>query len=527
MNHSGRSITIDVVLSAVLFTMVLLVVAPPDRMLEWDEVDYIVAARQGLWANAVDATSLSLQHFVILALAKAQGLPPPPVPSGYNETVDLFHLRHFHPPLLQYLGSIQALIPVEKTRLATALAFGLRWFCGAALIAVSLFTANALFGALRSPLSRCLQAAIAINAAWLLSFAVQYHVLMAISLLLVAYSLCHVLEQGDRRSHLWISASLALAVLSLETSLVVVAASFVILMLRGRWISKLRQAFVYTIFLPFVISFLFWPASLIKLSLLRTYGMHIYRVLFVKEEYTSVFSWATVEGVLVVLAPLALIGLLTAFASASTLTEKLPNRNGTRSLPLAVFTLLGSGYSFFMLPFVLNTTYMVPGLLVLALPLPYVLETYPGFGRMLNLGLTGLVVAASINTLTLRVQASSYPSWSALPSLGTFLSSMSDGSTVKPTIYADGGHILRFYLPEYDSQIADISRIDQDPVSGSTPKLFTRKNLQYMPLELDQIRKPALLIVREHYASMLMELGFPCKATTIADLSSGAACEVR
>ena len=533
-NKSNRAPAFDAVVCVLLFTLVLVWVAPPERMLQWDEVDYIVAARQGVLANALDATSLPLTHFLALAFAKAQGLPPPRSPSGYSEATDLFLLRHFHPPLLQYLGAIQAHVPSENTRLATRLAFGLRWICGGVLIVVAQLVSHGTFGRLQHSLSRCLQAAIVLNAAWLLSLAVQYHVLMAISLLLVAFCLTRSLQRQSRASWRWLSASLALAILSLETSLVVVAISFAIAVAHGllhsrsQWRQTWQQAGIYILLLPYAISFLLWPASLAKLSLLRTTAIHAYRIFWVNEEYASVFSLATLQGVLIVLAPLGLIALASLILTFSRVLSKPQAQSHTERLPLALFSLIGVSYSVCMLPFVLNTTYMGPGLLLLCLPLPHLLDGLSPGGMVLSLGLISLVVASSVQFLRPYQQtaAAGYPGWSALPALNGLLQTPVRGVQQPLTIYADGGHIFRFYLPGHAPKVTDISRIDQARAPQKSTRLMTRRNLEYVDLRADQLQKPAMLILRERSAAALAHLPFPCQPTAVPGLQGSVACLV-
>jgi hypothetical protein len=503
-------------------------------MLQWDEVDYIVAARQGLLANALDVTSLPLSHFLALALAKAQGMPPSPLPPGYSEATDLFHLRHFHPPLLQYLGAIQGLVPAENIRLATRLAFGLRWFCGASLILAAQLISHASFGRLQHPLSLCLQAAIVLNAALLLSLAVQYHVLIAISLLLVAFCLTRSLQCQLRISWLLLSVSLAFAILSLETSLVVVAVSFAIavahglLRTRSQWRQTLQRAGLYILLLPYGISFLLWPASLAKLSLVRTTAMYVYRILWVKEEYASVFSLATLQGLLIVLAPLGLIALTSLVLMLSLMLGKPRSQSHTDRLPMAVFSLIGLSYSACMVPFVLNTTYILPGLLLVCLPLPRLLDDLSSAGIFLSLGFISLVVASSVHSLKPYHQtaATSYPGWSALPTLSGLLQAPARGVQQPFTIYADGGHIFRFYIPDYSSRIIDISRIDQSREPQETTRLMTRKNLEYVELQADQLQRPAMLILRERSAAAFAHLPFPCQTTKVSGLQGSVACLV-
>lgn len=76
-------------------------------LLDWDEVDYVKAARLGGIANATEAGSLSPSEFFELGLAKLAGQEPH-LPGWYDESEDPFLLRHFHPPFVVYLLSLVA-----------------------------------------------------------------------------------------------------------------------------------------------------------------------------------------------------------------------------------------------------------------------------------------------------------------------------------------------------------------------------------------------------------------------------------
>ena len=72
-----------------------------NKPLQWDEVDYIQAARQGFLSNAMDKTALPPSALLELILSKLRNTKVQ-VHQSYVETNDVFILRHTHPPLLQY-----------------------------------------------------------------------------------------------------------------------------------------------------------------------------------------------------------------------------------------------------------------------------------------------------------------------------------------------------------------------------------------------------------------------------------------
>ena len=87
------------------------------RPLTWDEVDYVVAARAGTWANLIDQGAMGPLTFARFSLAKtgrgdAQAVADA---SGYVEDENLLSLRHWHPPGgLMLLAPAVAVVGAER-----------------------------------------------------------------------------------------------------------------------------------------------------------------------------------------------------------------------------------------------------------------------------------------------------------------------------------------------------------------------------------------------------------------------------
>ncbi|MFM1801969.1 MAG: hypothetical protein RJA81_1321, partial [Planctomycetota bacterium] len=152
------------------------------RMFEWDEVDYTQAASQGLWSNYTDATGLQAMEFIESIQHKIRG-DEYRLSEHYNQFDDVFLLRHYHPPVLQYLIEL----------------FGLRKFCnpdgshfllwfqiagGCLLICLS-YLSYAIIVKDRSsiPSAICISTAL-LYTSYLLTREIQYHLWFAISVLL-------------------------------------------------------------------------------------------------------------------------------------------------------------------------------------------------------------------------------------------------------------------------------------------------------------------------------------------------------
>jgi hypothetical protein len=130
-SHFRASLAVWAVASFVLFASLWPTMS---QTLHWDEVDYVLATRQGLVANATDNSAFSAGDFIRFCLAKYNNQPSPEFPS-YNETNDVFLLRHTHPPLLQY---VLALLGSSHLNPGHETALRLVQFAGAALLVASM-----------------------------------------------------------------------------------------------------------------------------------------------------------------------------------------------------------------------------------------------------------------------------------------------------------------------------------------------------------------------------------------------------
>ena len=57
-------------ISILIFTIFLIIISPPWKILNFDEIDYFNASRKGLWDNAFDSSSLGIKSFLSLSLWK-------------------------------------------------------------------------------------------------------------------------------------------------------------------------------------------------------------------------------------------------------------------------------------------------------------------------------------------------------------------------------------------------------------------------------------------------------------------------
>ena len=70
---------------------------------------------------------------------------------------------------------------------------------------------------------------------------------------------------------------------------------------RNKVVNELKKVIVYFWLLPFTFSVFLWPGSLLKMSIIKSYGLYIYKIFFVKEEWNSVFDYERFSPIVLLL----------------------------------------------------------------------------------------------------------------------------------------------------------------------------------------------------------------------------------
>ena len=272
-----------------------------DRPLTWDEVDYVVAARAGTWANLTDRGALGPVAFARFALAKAGRGDAEQVAraAGYVEDESLLHLRHWHPPagILLLPPAISAAGPERGARLMQ-----LAWATVLALIMVALLRdlapqwgtlrAGAVLVVLLDPLTRhaLLEAHVhvAVAAAFLLPL---WAWLRATRVPLDARRLGELQEAGAGRPTApmggrWGALVMGMA-LGVLWSAAVVGPLWTVLWIgclglhrdARAWLGRGGGALWLAAGVLAALLVL-WPGAFVKVSLLQTYALRVYALLF-------------------------------------------------------------------------------------------------------------------------------------------------------------------------------------------------------------------------------------------------------
>ena len=359
-------------ISIIVFSIGLILLSSHLRLLSWDEVDYFNASSKGILENAFDFNSLGVFHFISFASWKLGFSSEFLSSTQYSETLDTFLLRHAHPPLLQYLTSYFYFFQDSNYETLGYLVFLARWGLGASFIIFSHVFSYIMFKKKDNNFSKVLVSAFSIYTSLLLSIHLQYHILISFSLLFVSFSLVNLLSKATRANYLLLSLSLVFTILSLETSILIIftsAALFIFFVDKKQFtfLGLVKRIFSYFLLLPAIFTFLLWPSSLYKISIIKPYAIHAYRLIAVKDEYSDVFSYSTIKDIYTPLLPYILsfvfLTICLYICKHKYINKELTNNS------FRVPFLIGFIYSICMIPVALNFTYIVPGLFLCILSL--------------------------------------------------------------------------------------------------------------------------------------------------------------
>lgn len=258
--------------AAVLF---LFAGVSPSHPFAYDEADYMYAAARGIGNNYWDRPSISFAEFVSKGLELARN---PGLRGNFSQyirsTGDITFYRHFHGPLYsQWVGVWHALgvrteAGYRRTGLVLHLLTALVIYLGFRAVFPSLPAAGAFVAA---------AAFLANRTALVTSLAITQHTLfifLTVVTLFLAARFCR-----DLAPRYWYGAmaSLALAFATVETSVLVLAALALTLAvlgarLRAQWPpGELVRLLLKGVAVFVAVLVAVWPASLLKLSLLKGY----------------------------------------------------------------------------------------------------------------------------------------------------------------------------------------------------------------------------------------------------------------
>jgi len=444
--------------------------------LNWDEVDYVAAARQGILANATDATALSARDFLEVVRSRLQGRPSRVSPD-YDETRDAFLLRHSHPPLLQY-----ALVLAGHDRLAPGHESSLRLvqYAGGVLLIGTMLWGYARMASRPGLAGMILLASCGVACAFYLSRELNCHLWIAVLLVPVSLAVGRFLRDPSPSAGLCAGAALGLAFLGLQTGLfaafwAVVAVGIATIsgafepeaaggrrLRRSLWLWSVRGVWMVAGFFAVVLAT--YPGAIFRLSLARIFALYAYAIVG-GSEYASVTDVKI--KILPVILPMLALGL--------TGVAGLVLRRDLASRPFLLATaVIGFGYALIMQKFLLNVTYITPAL---------VLMSVLGSAVLVSVG------SKPLQWISAGVVAA-YAAWI----LATF---DPEGLTRVPLAqverladvigsrraWVDGSHVVLYYRPEMAGRVGSITMAD----NGSRPTTRNPGTLRYEPIADDDL----------------------------------------
>ena len=433
---------------------VLLLWPQHGRALNWDEADYVNAARKGVITNLWERGSLSVPQYVRFALDKVRHRDPH-LPAGYDEATDPFHLRHGHSP-----GVVAAMAPFAGSN--SERVERIVQLVGALALTVALVVAYRLVSPSWTWPGLLAIVVVAPWYGWHMFRTVQFHGWSTVWLALAVAFLCRWLTGGRERSWgLALCAALAALILTLESSAFVLLGVVVCLVIWVRGLGRrAREPWISRYLLPglatvLAMSVVVWPGLVVKGALLKLPAERFYQVFLGQSD---VYYFNSAADVLSYLLPVV--------TGVAVVVYMWRNRRDQvlRWGPLVV---VAAVYVASVVRLAVSETYFLPALAPLLVLFAWMLgELRPQVQKVVVAALVVVMAAGALSLVGAneRGRRSDRELRADLVFTGTTLGS-------SPGLF-DGGQIFRHYLP--GQRIQDLSY--------NTTGLLIRRNGKYEPV---------------------------------------------
>lgn len=253
------------------FASILRTMPMKSESLHWDAVDYVRASREGFLANWIDQG-----HPGIANLGKMFKLDLPYDKTVMRRGVDVFWLRHFHPPMLAYVLRLQEKVlgfSDFKVRLYSILAGSLN--CAFLVVAVWALRPTGILAIMSGVLAGVMLGATPYHLS--VSRTASYHALFPLLVSLFLFALARGLDQ--RRFH-WLGVAFGLGAVCLATFDWAVLLPFVLvgsmIIVKSPWLMWKRglgliisPSFVVACVGSTLLFAMLWPAGIVKADLFQ------------------------------------------------------------------------------------------------------------------------------------------------------------------------------------------------------------------------------------------------------------------
>lgn len=338
--------------------------------LGYDEVDYYDASNANLSDQWLCNSENNIVQFFKLGYGKYRKIKIDfPV---VEETKDLHGLRHFHGCLPTYYWNL-----LLKTAAIFSLDEDLVLRAGNILLILALLLALLILykGVQQYVYSALCLLALTLLSPWFYeSFStLNFHVFLGTAALLYCFTFVKFIEEKSLKYLAWWSFSIIIMLLTLETFIVVLLSSFIVLLFVNQqlvtWVN-LRWSLFFSLLALLVLN----PGSFISFDFIKSWFMYSYRI-FLKsnQEYSGISPFANWLSILKGNAPFI-------FVVIYLLVITVRNNVKPAILPLV----LGVTYLFFITFFSVNNSYFFPGFILLTFAGVIVLQSVATAGQILS-----------------------------------------------------------------------------------------------------------------------------------------------
>jgi len=348
-----------VILSLIIFVIASFNSGFFHKKLGFDEVHYVNAAKKGIIINAIDGSDPSFLEFAKFGLAKYQKdyesierLTQTMIP----EEDQLFHLRHFHPPVPVYFWSffVSNDSKLSDLRLRFSSVIFFIFFISSFLIMGN----KSPHGSLSlSPIQALLAISFFTSQIFFWSNAsLNFHIFHALACLFFSYSLQNFLVKSSKKNEWILAFSLAGLFLTLETGVFVAFIGLLILVFMKGLKYVISLDLIKILFKGLFILIILWPGIIFSGAPLKSWLMYAYRIFVnANEEYATVQILNNYKSLFLSNTLLIILSII------SLLTIIFYRKNIYRE-SFYVPAILGLSYGIFLSPFILSFTYFIPAL---------------------------------------------------------------------------------------------------------------------------------------------------------------------
>lgn len=429
--------------------------------LTWDGVDYAHSAEKGIYENIFELESLSFVKFLQIGFIKLNSENKKKVEFNKlkfnDQKEDVFHLRHFHPPL----SSIYWSFFTDENKLSQddKLKKSLKFLSYFIFLVLFFFIAKNNFNNFN------------INILFLVIFFysdlvntiygnLNYHLFFSLCFLLYLISFLRLINNFNLLNSLIFSLCLFLLFFSLETAIFVLIGSPISFFLFKKHI-KIKYKYVFIIiFFTSCLLIILWPANLYNFSIAKTYLMYAFRI-FVDSnvEYSDI-------SYLLFYKSLFRNNLILFFSILIFILFALYNFKYSINNKKFVFIFLHSLIYFLIIfPFTVHQNYIFPSILILFLGILYYFNGISIKNRIIKI----LSIPISILILLTHNSYSADNDYKLNKDNIDLTIDVINLYNDNSEILIDGGHIFRYYS-DY-SYIIDLYLFD-----AFNPQFYVREN---------------------------------------------------